>query len=280
MTDSNRTPSNTAGQVRPSSELAGRTTLVDADSEVRRMMKDTQGSALKKYLSLTVGKQSFWALLKYEILTSLLGPLPGAMGLFMRQKFYPFLLGKCGRKVVFGRNVTIRHPHRIRIGDNVIIDDNVVLDGKGEAETTIEIGSHSIIGRNSILSCKGGSIRLAERVNISVNCTLISETLLTIGENVLIAGHCYLIAGGNHGLDRIDIPILEQPLIEKGGIQIGPNCWLGANVTVLDGVTFGQDAVAAAGAVVTKPVEAFHIVGGVPAKTLRDRKADASSRQV
>ncbi|GAB4194387.1 MAG: hypothetical protein Kow00105_08610 [Phycisphaeraceae bacterium] len=276
MTEGDRPASDNIGPTRPSADLAGKTAVVEADSEIRKMMKDAQGSALKKYLSLTVGKQSFWALLKYEILTSLLGPLPGALGLLMRQKLYPFLIGHCGRKVVFGRNVTIRHPHRIRIGDNVIIDDNVVLDGKGEDETTIEIGSHSIIGRNSILSCKGGSIRLAERVNISVNCTLISETLLTVGENVLIAGHCYLIAGGNHGLDRTDIPILEQPLIEKGGIQIGPNCWLGANVTVLDGVTFGQDAVAAAGAVVNKPVDAFHIVGGVPARVLRDRKAESA----
>ncbi len=258
---------------RPSAEMAGKTTVVDADSEVRRMMKDTEGSALKKYMALTVGKPSILALLKYELLTGILGSIPGALGLVLRQKLYKHMFGKCGRKVVFGRNVTIRHPHRIRFGDNVIIDDNAVLDGKGESDVSIEIGSGSIVGRNSILSCKGGSIRLADKVNISVNCTLLSETLLTVGENVLIAGHCYLIAGGNHGLDRVDIPILDQPLIEKGGIDIKEHCWLGANVTVLDGVTIGRDSVAAAGSVVTKSVPAYHIVGGVPAKVLKDRKA-------
>ncbi len=258
---------------RPSAEMAGKVSVVDADSEVRKMMKDTEGSALKKYMALTVGKQSLFALLKYELLLGLFGSIPGALGLVLRQKLYRHMFAACGRKVVFGRNVTIRHPHRVRFGDNVIIDDNAVLDGKGESETTIEIGSDCIIGRNSILSCKGGSIRLADRVNISVNCTLISETLLKIGENVLIAGHCYLIAGGNHGLDRIDIPILEQPLIEKGGIDIGEHCWLGANVTVLDGVTVGRDSAIAAGAVVNKSVNEYSIVGGVPAKLLRDRKA-------
>jgi acetyltransferase-like isoleucine patch superfamily enzyme len=243
------------------------------------MMKDTEGSSLKKYMAFTVGKRSLFALLKYELLTGLLGAVPGAMGLLLRQKLYRHMFASCGRKVVFGCNVTIRHPHRIRFGDNIIIDDNAVLDGKGESDITIDIGSGSIIGRNSILSCKGGSIRLAERVNISVNCTLISETLLRIGENVLIAGHCYLIAGGNHGLDRTDIPILEQPLIEMGGIDIREHCWLGANVTVLDGVTIGRDSVAAAGSVVTKSVPEYHIVGGVPAKVLRDRKASAASGQ-
>ncbi len=257
---------------RPSADPAGEVRVVDADSEIRRMMKDEQGSAVKKYMWLTVGRLSWLALIKYELLTGLLGALPGALGLVLRQKLYRHMFAGCGRKVVFGRNVTIRHPHRIKLGDNIIIDDNAVLDGKGDADVTIEIGSGSIIGRNSILSCKGGSIRLGDRVNISVNCTLISETLLSVGENVLIAGHCYLIAGGNHGLERTDIPILEQPLIEKGGIDIKEHCWLGANVTVLDGVTIGRDSVVAAGAVVNKPVCEFNIVGGVPAKVLRDRK--------
>lgn len=266
-------PPTAPNPAKPSADLAGKVTVVDADSEVRKMMKDTQGSALKKYMGLTVGKPSLFALLKYELVLGLFGSLPGALGLVLRQKLYRHMFAACGRKVVFGRNVTIRHPHRIKFGDNVIIDDNAVLDGKGESETTIEIGSGSIVGRNSILSCKGGSIRLADKVNISVNCTLISETLLSIGENVLIAGHCYLIAGGNHGLERTDIPILDQPLIEKGGINIKEHCWLGANVTVLDGVTFGRDSVAAAGSVVNKSVNEYCIVGGIPSKLLRDRKA-------
>jgi acetyltransferase-like isoleucine patch superfamily enzyme len=270
ITDIPEPPVNTQ---RPSADMAGKVSVVDADSEIRRMMKDQQGSAIKKYMWLTVGRVSWLALAKYELLTGLLGALPGALGLVLRQKLYRHMFASCGQKVIFGRNVTIRHPHRIKFGDNIIIDDNAVLDGKGDADVTIDIGSGSIIGRNTILSCKGGSIRLADKVNISVNCTLISETLLTVGENVLIAGHCYLIAGGNHGLDRTDIPILDQPLIEKGGINIKEHCWLGANVTMLDGVTVGRDSVVAAGAVVNKPVPEYSIVGGVPAKILRDRKA-------
>lgn len=247
-------------------------TLSDADSEIRRLLKDQNTSALKKYMWLTVGRNSLFALLKYELITGLLAPIPGALGILLRQKLYRHLFARCGRGLVIGRNVTIRHPHRIALGDNVFIDDNAVLDAKGDHPIAIDIASDSILGRNSILCCKAGRIALENRVNISVNCTLISETNLTIAQRTLIAGHCYLIAGGNHGLDRTDIPILDQPLIEKGGIRIEPNCWLGANVTILDGVTLGRDSVVAAGAVVNKPVPPYSIVGGVPAKLLRDRR--------
>jgi acetyltransferase-like isoleucine patch superfamily enzyme len=162
----------------------------------------------------------------------------------------------------------------------VIIDDYAVLDGKGDREVTIDIGAGSIIGRNSILSCKqvaetSGHIVLKEQVNVSVNCTLISESELLIGEKVLIAGHCYLNAGGNHGLDRIDVAILEQPMVHKGGIRIGPGSWLGASCVLLDGATIGERAVIAAGAVVNGHVQDCTIVGGMPARLLRDRSAEA-----
>jgi len=108
-------------------------------------------------------------------------------------------------------------------------------------------------------------------VNISVNCTLISETRLTVERRVLIAGHCYIIAGGNHGLDRTDIPITEQPLEHRGGVRVERDCWIGAQATLLDGAHLGHDAVVAAGAVVNRSVESYHIVGGVPARVLRSR---------
>jgi acetyltransferase-like isoleucine patch superfamily enzyme len=142
---------------------------------------------------------------------------------------------------VIGRNVVIRHPHRIVLGDNVIVDDNAVLDAKGNRDVSIRIGSDAIIGRNTILSCKqmaeqSGTIELGERANISVNCTLISESRLAIGARVLVAGHVYIIAGGNHGIDRTDIPILEQPMVHKGGVAIEDDCWLGAGAGIAGGI--------------------------------------------
>jgi acetyltransferase-like isoleucine patch superfamily enzyme len=250
---------------------------VRVDSELRQMLKDPNASAMEKYMALTLGRQSVWGLMLFELRMLLLCNLPGALGIALRKIFYKRMLGRMGRGVVIGRGVTIRHPHRIRLGDGAIVDDYVVLDGKGDREVTIDVGANCIIGRNVVLSCKqvaetSGRIVLKDQVNISVNCTLISESELVVGEKALIAGHCYLNAGGNHGLDRLDLPILDQPMVHRGGISVAPGAWLGASSVLLDGAEVGENAVVAAGAVVTGKVDAFTIAGGVPAKLLRDRR--------
>ena len=243
----------------------------DGRTQVRRVLGDENLSPLNKYMWLTIGRRSMLGLLRYELLTGVAQAWPGAAGYLLRRRLYRRLWGRCGRGVSIGRNVVIRQPHRIYIGDNVIIDDNVVLDAKGNGDQAIVIGDNAIIGRNTIVSCKGGSIRLGARVNVSCNCTLISETQLVLEDRVLVAGHCYLIAGGNHGLDRVDVPIIDNPMTQKGGVVVEQNSWLGAHVTVLDGVRIGRDAVVAAGAVVHRGVEAFTMVAGVPARLMRRR---------
>lgn len=52
-----------------------------------------------------------------------------------RSKLYPLILGEVGRGVVFGANISLRHPHKIRIADGVIVDENVLLEAKGDATT-------------------------------------------------------------------------------------------------------------------------------------------------
>ena len=79
---------------------------------------------------------------------------------FLRGKLYPLILGRVGRNVVFGANVTLRHPHKIAIGDNVVIDDQCCLDAKGTDNRGIVIGNGVFVGRNTILSCKNGDIVL------------------------------------------------------------------------------------------------------------------------
>ena len=71
--------------------------------------------------------------------------------------------------------MVLRHPNKIELGDNVIIDDNVLLDAKGSEESGIFLGNEVFIGRNSILSCKGGKIYLDERANIGFNCEIFSS---------------------------------------------------------------------------------------------------------
>lgn len=250
------------------SENAERGDMTDFHAQ----LADKSKSPIKKYAELAVGSGGLAALIRYDLITALFGSMPGAAGYFLRGKAFPRLLGTCGRGVLFGKGVSLRSPGRICIGSSAMIDDNAVLDAKGESKIGIILSEGVVLGRNTILSCKGGSIDIGENSNISANCMLTSETKLSIGKNVLIAGMSYIVAGGNHGTDRTDIPIISQPVFSRGGVSIEDNVWIGANVTILDGVTIGHDSIIGAGAVVTESISEFSIAVGIPAKVVKSRR--------
>ena len=245
--------------------------------EIQKELFDPKKSALKKYQDIVIGQNGLGKLIKYELITLLTSWVPGALGLFLRMKLYPILLGKTGRGVSFGTNVVLRHPHKIFIDDNVVIDDNCVLDAKGESNQGLFIGSGSFIGRNTILSCKNGNIRLGEKVNMGFNCQIFSASNVSLGNNNLIAAYCYII-GGTHKMDRIDIPPLEQERTSLG-IVMEDNLWLGAGVKVMDGVRIGRDAVIGTSAVVSKDIPEYSIAVGIPAKVVRNRKEEYEKAQ-
>lgn len=217
-----------------------------------------------------MGKKGFFSLLKYEIITMLFQDVPGALGIFLRNLFYPLLFKKVGKRVNFGKSVTLRHPYKISIEDDVAIDDYCVLDAKGLENDGIYISKNVFIGRGSILSCKNGDIILEKNVNIGFNSEIFSGSKVVVGENTLIAAYVYIIGGG-HDYSRVDIPITEQEKISHG-IKIERNCWIGAGVKVFDNVTIGEDTIIGAGAVVSKDIPAFSIAAGIPARVVKSRK--------
>jgi acetyltransferase-like isoleucine patch superfamily enzyme len=226
-------------------------------------------SAREKYQALIVGRPGLAALLQYELVTMIAQSMPGAAGLALRKALYPLLLGACGRHVVFGQHVVLLHPHRIRIGDNVVIDDNCLLDAKGGEAGGITIGSGVFIGRNTILSCKSGSIAIGDGANIGFNCELFSASRVTVGRETLIAAYCYLV-GGDHVHADPSLPILRQSRSSRG-VHVGDGAWLGAGAKVLDGVSIGDGAIVGAGAVVRGQVPARAIAVGVPARVIGSR---------
>ena len=226
-------------------------------------------SSRAKYVELVVGRPGFRALLTYELVIMFAQSWPGALGLVIRKALYPMLLGSCGRNVVFGQHVVLRHPHKIHIGSNVVIDDNCLVDAKGQSNRGIRIGDGVFIGRNTILSCKNGDIELADGVNIGFNCEVFSASRVTIGKNALMAAYCYVI-GGDHDLSDPSKTVLEQTRT-SAGVSIGDGVWLGAGAKVLDGVTVGDGAVIGAGAVVREHVPASAIAVGIPARVVGSR---------
>ena len=109
----------------------------------------------------------------------------------------------------------------------------------------------------------GKNITVGKRVFINADCKFQDQGGIFIGDDVLI-GHAVVLATLNHDIDPA-----KRPRLHPAPIRIGNKVWIGANATVLPGVTIGDRSVVAAGAVVTKDVPADTIVGGVPAKVLR-----------
>jgi acetyltransferase-like isoleucine patch superfamily enzyme len=226
-------------------------------------------SSRVKYAALVVGRLGIGALLKYELIVTVAQSWPGALGLVIRKALYPMLLGSCGRNVVFGQHVVLRHPHKIHIGSNVVIDDNCLVDAKGESNAGIRIGDGVFIGRNTILSCKNGDIQLADEANLGFNCEVFSASRVTIGKRALMAAYCYVI-GGDHDFSDPSKSVLEQSRT-SAGVAIGDGVWMGAGAKILDGVTIGDGAVIGAGAVVRESLPASAIAVGIPARIVGSR---------
>jgi acetyltransferase-like isoleucine patch superfamily enzyme len=226
-------------------------------------------SARLKYASLVVGRPGLVALIKYELIVMLAQACPGALGLALRKLVYPWLLGSCGRNVIFGQNVVLRHPHKIQIGSNVVVDDNCLLDAKGESNDGIRIGDGVFVGRNTILSCKNGDIELADGTNIGFNCEVFSASRVTVGASSLIAAYTYII-GGDHDFSNPSAPVLMQAR-KSAGVTIGAGVGLGAGAKILDGVAIGDHAIVGAGAVVRSSIPARAVAVGVPARVVSSR---------
>jgi acetyltransferase-like isoleucine patch superfamily enzyme len=135
----------------------------------------------------------------------------------------------------------------------------------------IEIGDENWIERGAVLWAFGGSIKTAPRVFVGPYATIYGHGGVEIGEWSLISMHATILSS-NHTVPAMDRCIRwEKDLLLP--TKIGRDVWIGANAVILGGVTIGDGAVVAAGAVVTKDVELGAIVAGNPARLIRRREA-------
>jgi len=126
-------------------------------------------------------------------------------------------------------------------------------------------GKNIIVETGSLLSPK---IKVGHNCLIGENCQIRSN--VTLGDDVLLAQNVALVSF-KHNFERPDIPIRLQGET-FGTIEIGNDVWVGINAIVLTNVKVGDHAIVAAGAVVTKDVPDWAIVGGIPAKVIKYRK--------
>lgn len=106
---------------------------------------------------------------------------------------------------------------------------------------------------------------------IGVNCRLYGKTI--IGKDVLMGPECVFYTR-NHRIDRLDVPMRLQGNLPEQPIVIGDDVWIGTRVIVLPGVHIGSHAVISAGAVITRDVPDYAVVGGVPARIIKFRNQE------
>ena len=205
--------------------------------------------ALARYQEVCVGRRGLWALLKYEFATTVATPFPGAAGYLLRRFLYRRLMKRVGRGVAFGRNVILRHPHKMEIGEGSGFDDDCFLDARGAEEGGFRIGSNVIVARGVGLQVKKGFLELGDDCVIGYGAYLGSAGGIRCGKGVMISGMCY-IGGGRYHTDNPDVPMRSQSSHSIGPVQIGDDCWIGAGARILDGVTVGRGCVISAGMVV------------------------------
>lgn len=172
---------------------------------------------------------------------------PGVLGKRKRATHFRKKTGCACNKLSIGIGVTFTGYSNMRVGENFIIMDY------------------------SILRAQRATVKIGQNVAINTHCVIdASENgRITIGNDVIIGPHVVIRASDHRYEDR-DIPIRYQGH-NSGEIKIGDDVWIGGNSVILRNVNIGSHAIVAAGSVVTKDVESYTVVGGVPARMIKRR---------
>ncbi len=139
----------------------------------------------------------------------------------------------------------------------------------------IVLGRWVHVGDDTRLRAHEGTLRVGDKVvfgrDDTVNCYIDVE----IGARTLFADWVY-ITDFDHRFDDLDSPIKDQGIV-KSPVRIGPDCWVGVRVSILRGTVVGHGCVLAAHAVVRDEIPDLAVAGGVPARVLKSRRAQADS---
>ena len=203
---------------------------------------------------LTVLSSRLWALVRGTL----------KVKLWLKES-HGLVFAESGAHVLYG--------HKVRCGKNLNLMAHALINAL--SYRGVEIGDNFTLGRYAMIECTGvlrdigNSIKIGNNVGINHYCYIGVRGDVRIGDNVIFGPRVNLFSE-NHNFDDPDVPIKHQG-VTKAATIIGNDVWVGANASIMSGVRIGDGSVIAAGAVVTKDVEPFSVVGGVPAKFIRSR---------
>lgn len=197
--------------------------------------------------------------------------MPGVLGLGFRSFCYKPLMRKGSAAPFVEQSAILMHMDNIHCGSSVFIDRQCRVQA---STAEIVFGESTRIMHGAyVCTCvsnaqKGQGVVTGARCWIGVGAVLASgQGGIFLGDEVLMGAHARLITG-KHDYQDIGVSAVRRGY-HGSPIHVGDNVWIGANATILGGVTIGANAVVAAGAVVTKNVPAGVVVGGVPARIIK-----------
>ncbi len=141
---------------------------------------------------------------------------------------------------------------------------------------SIELGRWSWLGHGCKVRAHEGTVSIGAKSVLGQECTISAYQHVSIGRECIIADRVMMI-DFDHGVVEVERPIREQG-IYKRDVNIGHNVWIGYGACLLRGVTVGDNAVIGTSAVVTTDVAANAVVGGIPARLIRMRRAPRTFR--
>lgn len=181
-----------------------------------------------------------------------------------------------GSKVKFGNNfrtdsiprIIVDEDATLVIGNNVEFKRNIELRVHGNSTTVI--GNNVRLDRGiRILSANKARITIGDGTRIGLYSVLNGGDSITIGQKVLISGFVYLQTS-MHGFKDRSVGVQDQGY-DHAPVQLEDDVWLGTHVVVMPGCVLGKGAVSGSNAVITRSVDAYNVVAGIPAKPLKER---------
>lgn len=157
------------------------------------------------------------------------------------------------------------HNRQLRTEKGVKISHRALIFGGG----AIRLRERSEVRPFAVLTPGGGTIELGINSVFGMFNYIDGSGTLTIGRNVRIGQHVCIYTS-NHNFNRCDRPICAQGLTTKP-VVIEDDVWIGAHAVILPGVRIHHGSIVAAGAVVSRDVPPFSVVGGVPARKIKER---------
>lgn len=189
------------------------------------------------------------------------------------------LRGRSPKMMMLGTSVKFRYFSSIQYGRMLKAGDHVLFSALGiegiQLGNNVSIGSYSQIIASTSLNQPGIGIHIGDRVGMGEFAYLGGGGGLKIGSDCII-GQYFSCHPENHIFSNPEELIRLQGVTRKG-IEIGSGCWIGSKVTILDGAHIGNHCVVAAGAVVTGHFPDYAVIGGVPARILKQRDQQSAA---